>query len=101
MRARRRRSMATRYCFTAASRRLTKPSSPLLLVQRSAQLFRRDADVDAGAFLLQRHRHPEIALDPAALDGSRELIQHDLADRHRHAHFARELEPESSVLVRK
>src|SRR5205085_6581492 len=71
-----------------------------LLLERWAQLLLWDVDLHAGALLLQGERYAKIALGPAALHGTRQLIERELPELHRHANFARQLERQRRVLVR-
>src|SRR5205085_8021284 len=71
-----------------------------LLLEHWAQLLLGDVDLDAGALLLQGERDAKVALGPAALHGTRQLIEGELPELHRHADFTRQLERERRILVR-
>src|SRR5205085_9209418 len=73
----------------------------LLLLEHWAEILLWDVDLNPGTLLLQGERDAKIALGPAALHGTRQLIERELPELHRHADFTRQLERQRRVLVRK
>src|SRR5215470_8045879 len=85
---------------TKRASRWAAVASALVGVEHLLERRRRHFDVHAGPLLLQEHRHPRVALGPAAIERLRHLLERHVGHAHRHLVLAAERDSQRDVLVR-